>query len=330
MTRPDGMDQSWGVADPAQAAAAGIRVVSMYLSRDPSKNVTPDKVKAYHHEAIGVILNWEDQAGAPLKGAAQGRADALEAVQQAKALFDQVGYPPDEQLTIYFSCDRDVTGTELEGPVAAYYEAAQQVCHGTRFTVELAFGDGCYGSRAVVHYLAAAGLTDGEWQTYAWSGGVLDPAADYYQFLNGQTLGGASVDYDRIIHPAQLGAWWPPGHSPQSTSAAPIGELTMDAEVKAAFAAQGHKIDVLFDLVHSALSPVIDGKTTQVSVDTIVARRVAPLAAQNAALQAQVNALAKLQAGESLTADEVRAEAKQGAEDALAGYQLTLTPPAAK
>src|SRR5438067_4602432 len=55
-----------------------------------------------------------------------------------------------------------------------------------------------YGEAALVSHLHAAGLTDFEWQTLAWSGGVVSPQADLYQYAINKTLGGASVDFDRI------------------------------------------------------------------------------------------------------------------------------------
>jgi hypothetical protein len=206
-----GIDQSWGEASEAAVRTAvrkagGKFVVSMYLSWDQSKNMTVADILRYHRAGAGLLFNWEHHAGAPLLGAAQGRADATEAVRQAKALIKAAGLKPANRITLYFSCDRDVTAAQIRGPVAAYYKAAAAVCHAARF------GAGCYGEADLVHYLAAHGITDAEWQTYAWSRGVIDPAADFFQYLNGQTLGGASVDFDRIIHPTELGALWPPGH----------------------------------------------------------------------------------------------------------------------
>lgn len=208
---PTGLDQSWGFADPKAAAKAGVRVVSMYLSHDQSKNITASDVKAYHKVGIALILNWENNAGAPLAGAAQGRADAVEAVRQAKALIKAVGYRPASRLVIYFSCDKDVNAGQF-GPIFAYYRAAKAVC------AAAGFGVGAYGEADLVTALSTARITDAEWQTVAWSRGVLSPAADFYQSSINETFAGASVDFDRIIHAAQLGAWWPANHELNSTS----------------------------------------------------------------------------------------------------------------
>lgn len=239
---PTGIDQSWGFANPAAAKAAGVTVVSMYLSHDASKNMTAADVKAYHAAGIGMLFNWEHNAGAPLNGAAQGTADAQAAVAQARSILAAAKTKPRNRLVIYFSCDRDVTGTQIAGPVVDYYRAAAAVCHAA------GFGVGVYGEADLVKYLSAHRVTDAEWQTYAWSGGRLDPATDFYQYLNGQKLGGADVDFDRVIHPADLGALWPPG-SRYDTAAAvnvveddPLADLTkaqLDQIANAVWARQG-------------------------------------------------------------------------------------------
>jgi hypothetical protein len=71
--------------------------------------------------------------------------------------------------------------------------------------------------------LHGVGVVTSEWQTYAWSNGRLSAQADLYQYLNGQQMAGAQVDFDRIIHPDQLGAWWPNGVAP-SGGGTPIGD----------------------------------------------------------------------------------------------------------
>lgn len=278
---PDGIDQSWGYADPKQTAAAGIKVVSMYLSHDPSKNVTAAKVKAYHRAGIAVLLNWESDAGRPLLGGSAGRADATEAVRQAKQLIADVGYAPGKTLCIYFSCDRDVTAAQIAGPVADYFKAAGPIVRkvgGWTFKWGVfprrRFRIGVYGEADVVRYLAAHKITDAEWQTYAWSGGRLDPAADFYQYLNGQRLAGASVDFNHIVHADQLGAWWPPGHEPDTAKPNPE-EFTVGQyeDLKA-------DIAKLYNLLHDSLEidTNADGKRdVQVSVDTIVGRRTNPV-----------------------------------------------------
>lgn len=235
---PTGIDESWSFAPISELKRLGVLVVSLYLSWDPSKNMTPAKVKALHQAGIGVIFNWESQAGAPLKGRQQGLTDATEALRQAKAQITAVGYAPKNRASIYNSCDTDVSLAQIQGPCAAYYRATASVYR------PAGFGNGAYGEKDLIAYLAANSITDSEWQTYAWSRGELSPAADFYQYLNGQKIGGASVDFDKVIHPADLGAWWPPTH-PLNTANPTTGDLLMamtDDQLNAKFAALGKAV----------------------------------------------------------------------------------------
>lgn len=199
----DGLDQSWGRVNASKAASAGIKVISMYLSYDSSKNVRASDVRAYHKVNIATLINWEHSAGAPLEGGATGRADATEAVKQLKKLIRDVGYAPKNKLVIYFSCDRDINSRQYPA-IDAYYRAARTVVHNAGFLI------GAYGEADLIHHLAAEKITDAEWQTLAWSGGRIDPAADFYQSSINNTLAGSSVDFNKIIHARELGAWWSP------------------------------------------------------------------------------------------------------------------------
>lgn len=207
MSKPTGVDESWGRANWDQLKAAGIKVVSLYFSRDPSKNAKPADIVAAHKHGMGVLLNWESQSGAPLLGAIQGSLDAKDWLLQRNALFKAVGYTPRNPIVALFSCDRDTTPANYPA-IDAYFAATAAM---VRPAGSL---NGVYGEYDLINHLHAKGLTDVEWQTYAWSGGRLSPEADFYQYLNGQQLGGGSVDFDRVIHASTLGAWWPPGISP--------------------------------------------------------------------------------------------------------------------
>jgi hypothetical protein len=202
---PSMLDESWGYANPAAAKAAGVQAVMMYLSPDPSKNATPAKVRGYHDVGIGVVLGWESTADRALQGAGAGTADANESIRQAQALFDGVGYAPKNRVEIYFAIDFDTNSSQYPA-IDAYLNAAGRVLH------PAGFGVADYGEYNLVEHTANRAVTDAEWQTYAWSGGQLSTAADLYQYLNGQNLGGASVDFDQIMHAAQAGVWWPPNN----------------------------------------------------------------------------------------------------------------------
>jgi hypothetical protein len=231
-----GWDQSWGFADPARAAELGFKVVAGYLSPEPSKNLTVDDIHAYHRHGIAVILNWESAPGRPLLGKLAGEIDAHQAVHQADALIADVGYRPTTKLTIYFSCDRDVSISQF-GAVDAYYAATKRILGD-------GYGNGCYGEFDLVQHLHAKGLTVSEWQTIAWSYGKVSPEADYYQSSINDTLAGASVDFDEVRHALTLGAWWPRGLEPKYQPDHPNWSDTVDRDtvIKLAKAAAREEI----------------------------------------------------------------------------------------
>jgi len=230
MTQPDGLDQSWGFADPQTCANHGIKVVSMYLSSDPSKNATAAKIKAYHRAksplvpyGVGVWLNWEEFAGAPLQGQGIGVQHGYAAAQQVKTLIQQVGYAPKGRVIIPASYDFDSNPGQ--------YPVIDAYARGFKSQVNpQGFGAGGYGEADLIEHLHADGLTEAEWQTYAWSGGRLSSEADFYQYMNGQTFAGASVDFNRVIHGPQMGAWWPPGHPLDSADSGLGGGAELTAE----------------------------------------------------------------------------------------------------
>lgn len=203
--RPTAIDQSWSRVSPADAKRNGIVLVCDYLSHDASKDWTAADIRAYHEAGVGCWLNWESEAGRPLLGYSAGYADGQAAAMKVEALIHAVGYTPGNRLVIPFSCDTDATPAQY-ATCADYYRGAHDGMAGR-------YGVGAYGHADLIDYLTAHGNIEAAWQTYAWSGGRLSANADLYQFLNGQTLAGASVDFNRIVHPDRLGAWWPPGHA---------------------------------------------------------------------------------------------------------------------
>jgi hypothetical protein len=249
MSKPTGIDQSWGYANPQAAKNAGVEVVMMYLSPDASKNATPAKVKTYLDVGIGVILGWESLASRALQGTAAGKADAQEASRQAQTLVEALGtkYKPAGKIVIYFAVDFDTNPSQY-AQLDAYLSAAGEVLHPRGYEV------GVYAEADYIEHTAQRKITDAEWQTYAWSGGQVAAAADFLQYLNGQTLGGASVDFDRIIHEHTLGAWWPPGHANDNPTHAtdPMEDVMAMYKDKAAFEAS------LKQIVETAVNDRID------------------------------------------------------------------------
>jgi Domain of unknown function (DUF1906) len=199
---PDAVDYSFSRANIAQLVAAGIKLVSRYLSHDSGKNLSAAEAKALLAAGIAVLLNWETYADRAAEGYAAGVADGRDAAALARSIGAPLG------LVIYFSVDFQPVDKQF-GAVADYFR-------GVRAGLAGQFRIGVYGNDDIVDYLHGQRLVEAEWQTYAWSAGRLSPEADLYQYLNGQRLAGADVDFDKIIHPAELGAWWPAGRTPST------------------------------------------------------------------------------------------------------------------
>lgn len=216
---PDAIDESWSRLSPAECKRRGIKLVYGYMSHDPSKNFTPADIRGYHAVGTGVWLGWESSTGRPLLGAAAGTDDGRSAAAQLEALFRGVGYAPKNRQSIPYSMDEDVSPANWP-PILAYYTAAAKA--------HPQFDAGAYGEASLIEFLHSRGFTRGMFQTYAWSGGVRSQNADLYQYLNGQTVAGASVDFDRIIDAAGIGAWWPPGHPLDSGNQTQLKGFLMD------------------------------------------------------------------------------------------------------
>jgi hypothetical protein len=197
------IDESFSTAAPAAVKAAGVEVVMMYLSPTPGKNATVAKIRGYHRVGVGVLLGWESYAARSLEGEAAGRADASSALAQLEALEKGCGYSCGP-VAIVFAVDFAATAAQFP-EICGYFRGAKGVLD------HAGLRTGVYGDDAVVEMLAKAGLTSTEWQTYAWSGGRLSPHADAFQWLNGQHMGGASVDFGSVLHVDELGVWWPQG-----------------------------------------------------------------------------------------------------------------------
>lgn len=211
MTRPDAVDYSFGrPTSPAALKAQGVKLVMRYLSPPPNaKNLSAAEAKGLLAAGLGILLGWETNADRALTGRNGGRTDGKAAANLAQSLGAPLG------LTIYYAVDFD---TNRNSPnqwavIAEYFRGCGE---DKRYKV------GVYGEADILEYLHGLGVVTSEWQTYAWSGGRLSSEADLYQYLNGQHMAGATVDYDRIIHADKLGAWWPGGVIPQSLPPSPI------------------------------------------------------------------------------------------------------------
>jgi hypothetical protein len=194
---------------PANVAKRhGARVIMGYLSNDASKNLSSAEIKAHHGQGVGVVLGWESMTGRALGGAATGTADAQVALAQMKQHAANLGYGPKVPVAVPFAVDQDVNAGQFP-QILAYLNAAQKVFDADK-SIRLVAS--AYGEFDLIEYLAGHGISRGLFQTYAWSGGKISTHTDLYQFNNGQTVEGYSVDFDKVLNVHALGAWWPPNH----------------------------------------------------------------------------------------------------------------------
>lgn len=222
------IDQSWGYVDPQAARAAGVDIVSMYLSYDPTKNATRAKIDAYHAAGISVLLNWEASAGDALRGASVGAQHATEACRQAAAL----GAPPG--VGIVYSCDTDATPDR----VLPYYTAVSQITRANGYR------PGAYGGAAILEPLSAAHLIDIVWHANAvsWDHGLAAPSAQIDQRLDHpiHIAGSADSSFDAnvVVRPIP-GLWTPTGVSGGDT---PVTPQEIQAVADAVNAVVGNRI----------------------------------------------------------------------------------------
>lgn len=193
MSKLFGIDYAWGRIPGRILKESGIDFVCRYLSNDPSKNLTAPEVKDLHAAGVSIVLVWEAGGSAALNGYGQGAADAKTAHGQARKL----GVP--DSVPIYFAVDFPETAPE-QLAVREYFRGAAGVLGFNR--------TGIYGGLAAVEAIQGHEARYA-WQTYAWSGGVLDGRAQLYQFSNGHTVAGVSVDFNHSLAD-DFGQWAPP------------------------------------------------------------------------------------------------------------------------
>ncbi|SHI21923.1 protein of unknown function [Sporobacter termitidis DSM 10068] len=139
---------------------------------------------------LDILCVYETTADRPRGGAASGSADGAAAYKAVQALcMPATGI-------VYFAADFDARATDMNN-IESYLRAARAQTG--------PYEVGIYGSYAVVEDMAARGACKGFWQTYAWSSGKLSAHAQVYQYKNGQTAAGISVDLNEAYGDA--GMW---------------------------------------------------------------------------------------------------------------------------
>jgi hypothetical protein len=178
-----GVDYAWGHPNYDALKRAGVKFAMRYISHDPGKDLTVGERDELWKRGIGVGLVYESTSGRALQGKAAGVADAEYARHRAAAL-GLAGIP------IYFAVDFDANDKQ-KPLIANYFRGAVSVLGHDRV--------GDYGSYYVVRYLHDHNVCKWHWQTYAWSGGQLHPAAHIHQYRNGVSIAGLSCDLNHGV-----------------------------------------------------------------------------------------------------------------------------------
>lgn len=193
-------------ADAAYPAfkARGFSFVVRYLTPPGYWNrLSRDEANQIAAAGFGIVSVWEtNPTKASFFTAASGAQEGAMAVTAAEDVGQPAGTP------IYAAVDYDMQDREWPA-VEAYLKAFQQALGGAHWL-------GVYGGYAVID--RAQALTRWLWQTYAWSGGRLHPAAILYQYQNGVQIGGADTDLDRAFGDP---GWWRPDEQPVQPVPAP-------------------------------------------------------------------------------------------------------------
>ncbi len=172
-------DLSWARPGGLNLKGAGFTGVIRYLSRDTTgKTLGAAERDDYFANGLTIRLVFEDGSQGALGGYAQGLADGLIALSQAKALGLPKGYG------IYYAIDFDANASQISGVIKEY---------GQGFAESLG---GYYVCAPYGGYNTITGLGT-SWQTLAWSAGKIAKNANIYQ--NGQSAFGGGVDIDELL-----------------------------------------------------------------------------------------------------------------------------------
>jgi hypothetical protein len=176
----EGYDFSFARPGGAAIRNAGRTFVARYVSNN-SKGITRAEIDDYTHNNLAIALVYEEDGRELLGGFAAGQRVARNAI----AICNRLGLG---NVAIHFAVDFDVRGTELAACVSAIDGAVSIL------------GQDLVGGYGGINFInAIAGHCKYGWQTYAWSRGQVSSNASLYQYLNGQSLNGSSVDFCRNL-----------------------------------------------------------------------------------------------------------------------------------
>lgn len=185
MPTRDTVDYSFSRPNLTALKQAGFTKVMRYLSPNGQpKTVNRAEVDSLHQNGMAVGFVYEWYAARAKEGRAAGEYDGRIALQQA----NEMGIPAD--VPLFAAIDYDAP--ESDQPALNDYIDGFASIVGDR-------GRAAYAGYWIIKRLFDAGKIKYGWQTYAWSGGNWDNRAQLRQVLNGQTIGGGSVDFNETL-----------------------------------------------------------------------------------------------------------------------------------
>ncbi|THF78085.1 DUF1906 domain-containing protein [Cohnella fermenti] len=175
-----------------QIAAAGYKFAARYLvpAQYAWKRLTKTEADAITAAGMQIVSVYETTASRPKGGAAYGKADGAAALAEAQTIAQPKG------SAIYFAVDYDAQPADYDA-IEAYLRAAAAQIPG--------YEAGVYGSYAVIEEMHKRGACPHFWQTYAWSKGKVSSYANIYQYQNGTSVAGVSLDLNRSYGGE---GWW--------------------------------------------------------------------------------------------------------------------------
>lgn len=191
----EGVDYSWGRPGGTALAANGKAFAMRYVAYpgEGGKAIDATELRDLHGHGIAVAFVFESTSNRAAAGRPAGVTDAG----YAKTALNALGVPSDRP--VYFAVDWGANASQ-QPFIDAYLGGAASVLGVARV--------GVYGSYDVVTRCHGSGSARWFWQTLAWSYGKFASFAHLYQYQNGATLNGASVDLDRAYQP-DFGGWLP-------------------------------------------------------------------------------------------------------------------------
>lgn len=169
----------------ASLKAAGVEAVGRYIGAASSwKTVKAAEYETIEKAGLKFVPIYEtNPTYAGYFSYDRGVNDSQAAEKAARALGIPSGLP------IFFTVDYDMTAVAFP-KLREYLTAIKETLTSYKL--------GLYGSYSVIEFAESTGLVSHFFQTYAWSRGKVSSHAHLYQYKNGQSLAGITVDFDEI------------------------------------------------------------------------------------------------------------------------------------